>query len=190
MADKVEIYSLSCPASEEVRYIGKANNARSRLSTHLRDMYRRDYPLYRWMRKLHASGHVPIVKVVAICTTDNWREVEKETILKFKDEGARLLNVAEGGDEPFCSAGQRALNGAKVANAIHHGDSLAKKLWEVKRNMGSSLKWLLDNGRIDAYNRVVEKLKKASQLNPALFSEYRNLKAECDHYARTRARGR
>src|SRR5690606_10935634 len=119
-----EIYALIDPVTDEVRYIGKANDSVMRLKSHIRDAKRRDYPVYRWINKLIGNGLMPIVKVLAI--TDNWQEEEKRIIKHHKEIGCKLLNVAEGGDQPYCSIEQRKKNGANIVNNIKN-----KRLWKL-----------------------------------------------------------
>jgi hypothetical protein len=50
---------LRDPATNEVRYIGKANDSMKRLKTHIRDSRRRNTPVYSWIKKLASKGLVP-----------------------------------------------------------------------------------------------------------------------------------
>jgi hypothetical protein len=108
-----EIYGLLDPGTGELRYIGKANNSRKRLASHLRDSRRRDTPVYRWIRKLLSKGLAPELVVLAEC--DDWKAKEIELIAKARGFGFRLLNVADGGDEPHCPMEVRRKNGRKSA---------------------------------------------------------------------------
>jgi len=170
---RVEIYALCCPDTGLIRYIGKANDSQKRLKTHFRDMYRRDYPVYRWLRKLTIEGKYPVLRVLVICDSDTWREHEKMQIKKNSHN--KLLNVAAGGDMPFCSKEQRAINGASVARSIHDNPD-NRHLWNIKRSMGESLCYLKKNGLTGSYNRVIAKLSIAAEKNPKLFGQYASLK--------------
>jgi protein-tyrosine phosphatase len=117
--ERVEIYTLSHPLTKEVRYIGKANDSKKRLMKHLSDSKRRNTPVYCWIRKLCSSGLIPNIEVIEIINSENWMDAEIKHISEYKNKGYRLLNVASGGDEPFCSKEIRAENGKKVAEAIH-----------------------------------------------------------------------
>ena len=167
----VEIYALSCPDTGAVRYIGKANDSLKRLKSHIRDSRRRDTPVYRWFRKLALSQKMPAMKVVATAGPDEWESTERRLILEYRAAGAQLLNVAEGGDHPFCSIEQRATNGRATAKAIH-SDPKRKRVWELKRGMSSSLKFLKENNQVEAYNRIIDKLQEAAYKAPHLFGEY------------------
>ena len=127
-AAPVAIYALSDPRTGEVRYIGKANNPCARLKSHIRDSRRRNTPVYCWIRHLHNSGIAPVMSVME--WAQDWREAEKRQISAHRANGARLLNVADGGDEPFCSTEQRKRNGA---NSARKRD---KTTWAVRRMVG------------------------------------------------------
>lgn len=153
----VDIYVLKDPTTNEVRYIGKANDAAKRLLSHIRDSRRRDTPVYRWFRKLAENNLIPIIEVIETCTVEMWPEVEIRLIAEYK-KTSRLLNVALGGDEPYCSTDQRAINGRNVARSVH-GDPLKKKIWSIKKYFGQELARLKKAGDIDCHNKMVRKLR-------------------------------
>lgn len=109
----VEIYGLCHPVTGELRYIGKANNAAKRLGGHLRDSRRRDTPVYRWIRKLSTNGISPKVIIMMTVSESQWKVAEMYAIQRAREVGARLLNVAEGGDQPFCSRETKVENGKR-----------------------------------------------------------------------------
>jgi hypothetical protein len=172
---KIFIYALHCPKTDEIRYIGKANNPDKRFSGHLRET-RRKTPLYDWIEKLRNNGLTPKISIVSEVDNDNWKEEEINQIKLHIESGCRLLNLAKGGDEPFCSKEQRAINGRDNAKAIHSDDK-KKRVWYLKKQMGASLKWMKENNRKETYNRVILKLKEAAKKNPKLFGCYASLEA-------------
>lgn len=167
---RVEIYALCCPDTMKIMYIGKANDSEKRLKSHYRDMRRRDYPLYMWLRELQYQGKVAVMRIIEVCNEGNWREREKYHIANNDN----LLNVAAGGEEPYCSKEQRAVNGRNNARVIHDNPD-NKRIWAVKRNMGQALTFLKKNGKTETYNRVVDKLKLAAMKSPSLFGAYSQL---------------
>jgi hypothetical protein len=160
-----ELYALACPETGEVRYIGKARSAASRLKTHLRDAATRDTPVYRWIRKLRDAGKTPACSVLML--TWDWRAAERELIAQAKADGVRLLNVADGGDEPYCSKEQRAENGRRNAAAIH-GDktSLKRRVWEMNRRIGAAVA----RGELSEANKA--KIRLAAQKAPHFFGKW------------------
>lgn len=124
------IYALTDPKTGEVRYIGKANDPEARLKSHMRDSRRRDTPVYQWIRK---HGRPGMVVLASDC--DDWRVEEIRLIAEARARGDRLLNIADGGDEPFCRPEVRAENGAKVAK------KRSKHLWAAHRKLGQHKKY-------------------------------------------------
>ncbi|CAJ0803088.1 hypothetical protein LMG18090_04388 [Ralstonia mannitolilytica] len=155
-----EIYALRDPRDGAIRYIGKANNAVKRLASHLRDSRRRNTPVYCWIRKLAESGMVPRLEVLE--QADDWAEAERRLIALSRARGDRLLNVADGGDEPFCPREVRAENGRKVA-AMRQIDPMQRRIWEIKRALSCALR--------DGYlsNAARAKLRLAAAKRPDLF---------------------
>lgn len=90
------IYALA-ESDGEVRYIGKANDPHVRLKHH---MYcaaaGKRLPVYHWIRKLSKEEQRPNLIVLEICDED-WQSVEIRLIAKYRAAGARLLNIADGG---------------------------------------------------------------------------------------------
>lgn len=111
------IYALTDPQSGEIRYIGKANDPQKRLAGHLRDAARRRTPVYDWILSLRKNGLAP--GIVVLRQVSDWKTAEREEIAKYRAAGVRLLNLADGGDEPACSVETRQANGRKVAASRH-----------------------------------------------------------------------
>jgi len=163
-----------------LRYIGKANNPRKRLMSHMRDARRRRTPLYDWINK-HG---IPEMRVLESDCAD-WREAEKRLIAEARVNGARLLNVADGGDEPYCSPetrsangrrmqshpaviAQRTKNGRHLANMIA-GDERLRRICDIRKRMG----WALKRGMVPNTARV--KMRLAAAKAPHIFGDWLNL---------------
>lgn len=145
------IYALCDPRIGEVRYVGKANKPEARLKSHLRDARRRATPVYHWVAKLQREGLTPELRVLA--WTDDWCAEERRQIAEHREQGCRLLNVADGGDEPACSGAVRAANGRKVAKARD------PHIWAYRRNAGQVLAWCRKNGKDEAASRLSAALR-------------------------------
>jgi hypothetical protein len=143
----IEIYALCDPATGEIRYIGKANDSEKRLKGHIRDSRRRNTPVYCWIRKLLSSGKFPKMIVLERPRPTEWKDSEARLIAQHKSK--RLLNVATGGDEPFCPKEVRAANGRKNAKAIH-SDPEKRNKWNLAREVGMLLEDKNINVRIKA----------------------------------------
>lgn len=152
-----EIYGLY-DQCDTLRYIGKANCARKRLASHMRDSRRRDTPLYRWIRK---NGR-PEMRVLEVCSGD-WRDAERRLIAEARRIGCPLLNVADGGDEPFCSFETRSKNG-KALNERMVADPKAYKLREDKRCLMAAWR----RGQLSDYAKCL--LREAAEIDPIRFA--------------------
>lgn len=157
------IYALCCPMTGQVRYIGKAVDPAARLKTHLADSLRRNTPVYCWIRKLLGMGQSPSMVILEAAPHD-WREAEVRLIAEYRAKG-ELLNVADGGDEPYCPTQVRADNGRAVAK-IRTSTPYKAKIYELKRRMGA----LLKEGVVSLAAK--EKLRVAARNRPDLFGQW------------------
>lgn len=133
----VMIYALLDEAGR-VRYVGKAVDAEKRLKSHLRDMRRRNTPLYSWLRKHAREGFIPTVQILETCESTIWPERERSWISYFRSVGD-LLNVAAGGDEPYCPVEVRRENARKVAKIRRTNTPEAQELLMIKRLLSLAL---------------------------------------------------
>lgn len=170
MDARAEIYALCCPDIGEVRYIGKANDSVKRLKGHLRDARRRRTPVYDWINSLHKRGAVPILRVLMV--TEDWRTHEKALITQYRKDGARLLNVADGGDEPYCSPEQRAKNGRQTAAKLH-SDPKTRRIWEIKKALGDMLRD--KHCSEETKERCRMKMRQAAAKAPHIFGAWANI---------------
>lgn len=114
-----------------LRYIGKANDPDKRLSSHMRDMRRRDTPLYRWMRE---NGK-PVMRVLEHNCSD-WQRSEKELIAHFRKIGCDLLNIADGGNGASGFLESRA-----IPPQITEAREFFRRGLLALRNLGHSQEW-------------------------------------------------
>ena len=149
----VYIYSLSHPTTKEIRYIGKANDISKRLKGHLNKSKTSNTHFHNWIKSITNIGLIPIIKIVKTTNESNWCEDEKRAILDFRNNGCNLLNIAEGGNMPFCSKEQRAINGRNVANTIH-SDAKKKRFWYLKHELGICLRHMYKNGQSERANEM------------------------------------
>ncbi len=153
MADRgrpIYIYALRDPDSLNVRYIGKAVDVDKRLKSHIRDSKIRNTPIYKWFRSLQKT---PVITTECVTNEQNWSFVERRIIKQYQDSGHDLLNVALGGNQPFCDTQTRAENGRKNAAAIH-ADPQRKRLWKLKKELSANLRWLSIHGMQESADRI------------------------------------
>lgn len=95
----VSIYVLKDPITNEIRYVGKANNVKNRFYKHIQ-CSKNDTNLHKknWINKLRRLGYKPIIEVIDETTMDAWKDLEKFYIRKYLESGHNLLNFTDGGD--------------------------------------------------------------------------------------------
>jgi len=92
------IYTLSCPKTGVVRYVGATKNPKERIRCHIKDAKNKNSsPVHKWINSLLDKGLSPIMDIVDTGDTDTWQEKEKYWIQRYKDMGCALLNQTDGG---------------------------------------------------------------------------------------------
>jgi hypothetical protein len=87
------IYSLACPITGNVHYIGKSTNGLIRPSTHLSDSH--SDKIKRWVNELKFFGHKPDINILQyVSKNEDIDQVEDYYIKKFLSKGAYLLNIS------------------------------------------------------------------------------------------------
>lgn len=94
---KTFIYGLKDPVSDEIRYVGKSNNPKSRLSRHIYDA-KETKSVHRlcWIKGLLDRGEKPILIILEECDVSVWGDRENYWISNFSN----LTNMIDGGK--FC----------------------------------------------------------------------------------------
>lgn len=164
----VEIYGLLDPVDGSLRYIGKSTNSSARLKAHLREV-RRKTPVYCWIESLRRVCLTPKLVTLSIGSEESWREREITAIADARSlPENKLLNVARGGDEPYCPTHIRAENGRNSAIA-RTSTPFKARVFFLKRQMGR----MLSSGYVTQNTK--EKLKLAARRRPDLFGNWANL---------------
>jgi hypothetical protein len=132
---EVFIYALMDPRTAKIRYIGKTNNLNRRYSQHLKGRDdQKMTPARAWIKSLVNQGLKPNMMLIDSCAEDQWHDLERHYIKRFRDEGHDILNMAEGGNQPYCPPEIRKEIGKRSA-AIRQ-----KGIWYMLRFFGSAVK--------------------------------------------------
>lgn len=89
------IYCLRDPETNEIRYIGKADNLKHRFQVHMSD--RRDTYKRRWINALQERGLKPLMDILEEVPYEIWEEREIYWIDFYRSQGCHLTNTATGG---------------------------------------------------------------------------------------------
>lgn len=103
MPDTVFIYALKCPTTGAIRYVGKAENPKSRLNEHCSKAKRFRYHSALWIRSLLSRKLKPILEILAEVPEEHWQQWEVAWIEFFRDAGFDLVNRTPGGDGSYFS---------------------------------------------------------------------------------------
>lgn len=184
MAEAVLIYTLSCPTSRQVRYVGKTSGELNlRYNTHLDKSKHKRTHKECWIWSLKQKGLKPTCEVVDECLEDNWIAMEQYWISQFKSWGFNLTNHTEGGEgmsgikrgplsEETKSKLSEAMKGRRT-NVVIYTDGVKKKISEAKKKKVS--KYSLDGKWLEDYNSISEA---AESINLTISSISKTLKNE------------
>lgn len=96
----VTIYTLDCPNTGEVRYVGKTINPVKRFKSHLFDKALANRRRSDWIKSLKNNGQRPTMGILEVIENSNdfdWQESERFWIDVLRLYGCRLLNLYSGG---------------------------------------------------------------------------------------------
>lgn len=166
--EKIFIYILVDPISNQIRYVGKTTDVKRRIRRHISERFLHDSYKDRWIRKLIDNNHYPEIETIDIVSKDNWGYWEQFYISYFNFLGCNLTNGTIGGDEPPSTKGRKHTSESKL------------KMSNTKK--GKPIPWL-NNGleRTDEHRKNLSKSCKGreSPNKGKKFSiEYRNKLSE------------
>lgn len=99
MQKTVFIYTLSCPTSGQVRYVGKSVSPKKRFRGHLNKVFK-EAPCHRsnWLLSLIRRGLEPTIEIIAEVPETEWQFWERSYIHLYHSLGFDLVNSSAGGD--------------------------------------------------------------------------------------------
>jgi len=90
----VYIYTLNCPDTGKVMYVGRTNKPNVRYASHIRSNYfGHMYPVCHWIACVLISGKVPQMNVIDMCSESDSRNKEIEWIRHYLSVNPDLTNV-------------------------------------------------------------------------------------------------
>jgi len=98
MEDKVFIYALVDPRTNEIRYVGFAKNIESRYREHIRETKRYSTHKVNWLKQLLRNGLEPIRVFLDEVPAEDWSLCESAWIVYGLEQGWPLTNMTLGGD--------------------------------------------------------------------------------------------
>lgn len=132
------IYVLIDPETQEVRYVGKANNPQVRFGSHLRD--KQNTHKTNWIRKLQSKGLKPLMEVIEEVPYEQWKEREMFWIAFYQAQGCNLTNSTGGGDGHDLAPESRAKisAAAKARKREPFSEEWRRKLGDIARGKKQS----------------------------------------------------
>jgi transposase-like protein len=140
---KYLIYGLADPRSGEIRYIGKSCSGLQRPKQHTRA---RGLALKthnaRWVKSLVEQGLEPVIEIL------DWRQddselgaLEMQHIKQFRESGAKLTNITDGGDGGLAGVKHSLETKRKMSTSRGGADSeLEKKVCDMYLGGASTAK--------------------------------------------------
>lgn len=98
---KYIIYGLLDPITKEIRYIGKSSSGLLRPRRHLTEKSYTTETNHKahWIKSLMIRGITPEIVIIKVCNNANdLIQLEIITIKEYRDAGARLTNLTDGGE--------------------------------------------------------------------------------------------
>lgn len=154
--NKVFIYSLSNPETDEIRYVGKTKLfLAKRLSQHIANIKKLgNYKCKSWIKSLQKRGLQPKIELIEEVSAETWEAEEIFYISYFKYLGFKLTNHSEGGLKitPNYSSKVRDSEAyKKKMQEIYLNRDIGYKLYDVK---GVFLKYFKNKLEISNYFNV------------------------------------
>lgn len=157
------IYTLNCPDTNIVTYVGKSFSIKDRKNSHFSASLKEKTKKAMWVRHLKSLGKRPIFNIIDDCDEFNWEQKERFYIKLYKACGANLLNITMGGE---CGS----MGHKRSQESKDNISAKMKGLVRTKEHLENNANALKDKFKTDSdfYNRMtIINLKKISNLTQA-----------------------
>lgn len=128
--ETTNIYVLIDPRTNEVRYVGKANNVTQRYRAHLNRARKHQTHKKNWLTQLKKEDLKPIMVIIDIVSIDDWQYWERYWISQMKQWGFNLVNYTNGGDGCTFSNQTSFKKGNKLWLGKKHSEETKRKISE------------------------------------------------------------
>ncbi len=144
------IYSLCEKGTDNIRYIGKTNNIKTRIRTHIKNYKKERDHKNNWIQSVLKRGGEIEISIIDEVDKNDWKFWEKYWISQFKTWNYNLTNATEGGEgQDFYSketrekmrvsnSGEKSPNSKKVLQLSKEGKII--KEWNSAREAQRELK--------------------------------------------------
>lgn len=129
------LYTLNCPLTGEIRYLGKSDNPFKRFKGHLELAHVKQSHKNSWILSLRAQELKPWMELLDEAPVAEWQFWEREYIRVFRAIGIKLTNLTEGGDGSL--GHQASTETRQKMRASHKGHRTST---ETRNKIRSSLK--------------------------------------------------
>lgn len=101
MRDTTFIYVLKDPTTGEIRYVGKSNDPKRRVTQHLQFASKFSSKTDHkncWIRELVSKNLKPVVEIIDEVALDYWQSLEAAYVQFYLEHGCPLVNGTSGGE--------------------------------------------------------------------------------------------
>ena len=89
------VYYLRCPLTDQVKYVGKTKNPKTRYKQHINKLDKTSTPKRRWLILLFSKGLQPKMEI-AVKVNGDARQQEQEHLDKHKATALNIHNPKKG----------------------------------------------------------------------------------------------
>jgi group I intron endonuclease len=136
--EKIYIYGLVDAINNELKYIGKSINPKSRYKKHLQDSIKKISYKDKWIYSLLEKNIKPELLIIDEVDNESWVFWEKHYISYYKSIGCKLTNLSEGGDNPPNHTGRKRTE--DEIERIRKSNLGKKRNEETRKKMSDSKK--------------------------------------------------
>lgn len=133
---KIFIYALKNPDTNEIRYVGKTKNLlKKRLYEHCtkRNLLSKTHKNF-WIKSLLELNKKPVIELLEICSSNNWKEREIFWITQFNN----LTNTTLGGEgalgfRQHPDSIRKSIESRRKNNTLKRSESCKKRISESNK---------------------------------------------------------